>query len=167
MLTLSVSNIVITVINILVLYLLLKKFLYKPVMDVIETRNEMIASQFANARKTEEDALKLKAEYENSLNSAQKEAQQIVENSRGKAKQEYDRIVQEADKQAEKIIDNAHKTIKMDQEKAVKNIEGEIASLAMVAVSKMLGENQNTAINQELYGQFIAQAGEKHDTNSN
>ena len=68
MLSLSVSNLVITIINILVLYLLLRKFLYKPVMGIIEKRDEMIKTQLETAKKTEQDAMQLKAQYENSLN---------------------------------------------------------------------------------------------------
>ena len=59
MLSLSVSNLVITIINIFVLYSLLRKFLYKPVMGIIEKRDEMIKTQLETAKKTEQDAMQL------------------------------------------------------------------------------------------------------------
>lgn len=167
MLELSVSNLVITVINILVLYLLLKKFLYKPVMGIIEKRNEMIESQLENARKTEQNALELKKEYETSLNEAHAESLKIMENSKARAKEEYSRIVKEADVQAEKIIDNARKTVETDRVKAVRGMEKEVAGLAMAAVSKMLGEQKDAATNQALYRQFLSQVGEQNDTDGN
>lgn len=117
MLSLSVSNLVITIINILVLYLLLRKFLYKPVMGIIEKRDEMIKTQLETAKKTEQDAMQLKAQYENSLNDAHDESLRIVENSKARAQEEYSRIVKEADEQAGKIIDNARKTVELDREK--------------------------------------------------
>lgn len=120
MLSLSVSNLVITIINILVLYLLLRKFLYKPVMGIIEKRDEMIKTQLETAKKTEQDAMQLKAQYENSLNDAHDESLRIVENSKARAQEEYSRIVKEADEQAGKIIDNARKTVELDREKAVR-----------------------------------------------
>ena len=58
------------------------------------------------------------------------------------------RIVKEADEQAGKIIDNARKTVELDREKAVRGMEKEVANLALVAVSKMLGEQKNAAANQ-------------------
>ena len=159
MLSLSVSNLVITIINILVLYLLLRKFLYKPVMGIIEKRDEMIKTQLETAKKTEQDAMQLKAAHDESL--------RIVENSKARAQEEYSRIVKEADEQAGKIIDNARKTVELDREKAVRGMEKEVANLALVAVSKMLGEQKNAAANQALYGQFLSQVGEQNDANGN
>ena len=167
MLSLSVSNLVITIINILVLYLLLRKFLYKPVMGIIEKRDEMIKTQLETAKKTEQDAMQLQAQYENSLNDAHDESLRIVENSKARAQEEYSRIVKEADEQAGKIIDNARKTVELDREKAVRGMEKEVANLALVAVSKMLGEQKNAAANQALYGQFLSQVGEQNDANGN
>ena len=167
MLNLSVSNLVITVINIFVLYLLLRKFLYKPVMGIIEKRNEMIQTQLENARQTEENALQLKTQYENSLSDAHAESLKIVEKSRARAQEEYSRIVKEADEKAGKIIEQAQKTVESDREKAVRGMEKEVAGLAMAAVSKMLGEQKNAAVNQALYGQFLSQAGEQNDRDGN
>lgn len=167
MLNISVSNLVITIINILVLYFLLKKFLYKPVMAIIEKRNEMIQTQLANAKKTEQDAMQLKEQYENSKARAQEESMRIVEASKVRAQEEYSRIVKEADKQAGKIMENARRTVELDREKVVCGMEKEVADLALMAVSKMLGEQKNEAVNQALYGQFLSQAGERNDTNGN
>lgn len=167
MLNISVSNLVITIINILVLYFLLKKFLYKPVMAIIEKRNEMIQTQLANAKKTEQDAMQLKEQYENSKARAQEESMRIVEASKVRAQEEYSRIVKEADKQAGKIMENARRTVELDREKVVRGMEKEVADLALMAVSKMLGEQKNEAANQALYEQFLSQAGEQNDTNGN
>ena len=79
MLSLSVSNLVITIINILVLYLLLRKFLYKPVMGIIEKRDEMIKTQLETAKKTEQDAMQLKAQYENSLKIQRQEHRKNIQ----------------------------------------------------------------------------------------
>ena len=86
---------------------------------------------------TEQDAMQLKAQYENSLNDAHDESLRIVENSKARAQEEYSRIVKEADEQAGKIIDNARKTVELDREKAVRGMEKEVANLALVAVSKI------------------------------
>ena len=100
-------------------------------------------------------------------NDAHDESLRIVENSKARAQEEYSRIVKEADEQAGKIIDNARKTVELDREKAVRGMEKEVANLALVAVSKMLGEQKNAAANQALYGQFLSQVGEQNDANGN
>ena len=64
MLSLNVWNLLFTVINVLVLYLLMKKFLFKPVLAVLEKRKEMIASNMEEARKSQQEAEELKTDYE-------------------------------------------------------------------------------------------------------
>ena len=89
-------NLVWTIINLVVLYLLLRHFLIRPVTEVMEKRRRMIEEGFQNAQAAQEDALKMKQEYEASLKGAKQEAVQIVENARRSAKSEYDRIVRQA-----------------------------------------------------------------------
>ena len=70
-------NLVYTIINLIVLYLLLRHFLIRPVMEVMEKRRRMIDEGFQNARSAKEDALKMKREYEASLSGAKQEAVRI------------------------------------------------------------------------------------------
>ena len=82
MLSIDPWNIVWTIVNLLVLYLVFKKFLYKPVMNVIEARENMIKQQFDSAKKDQDEALKLKAEYHDRLENAKTEADQIILDAR-------------------------------------------------------------------------------------
>ena len=63
-------NLVFTIINLIVLYLLMKKFLFGPILNVMEQRKNMIDQQFASAKDTEEQAYELKGKYEDALKSA-------------------------------------------------------------------------------------------------
>ena len=67
MLNINPWNMVMIVINLLVLYAIFRKFLYKPVMNVIHQREELIQGQFDSAKKTQDDALQLKTDYEEKL----------------------------------------------------------------------------------------------------
>ena len=73
MINLSVSSIAITIINIIVLFLLLKKFLIGPINKIMAEREEMIKSSIANANQTKDDAMKLKQQYEDTLAGVQDE----------------------------------------------------------------------------------------------
>ena len=66
-------NLVFTIINLIVLYLLMKKFLFGPILNVMEQRKNMIDQQFASAKDTEEQAYELKGKYEDALKSAKDE----------------------------------------------------------------------------------------------
>ena len=93
-------NLVLTIINLIVLYLLLKKFLFKPVLSIMEKREKMIQDSIASARSQEGQAQELKEHYEQALVSARDESAQIVEKARVDAQKEYDRILADADVQA-------------------------------------------------------------------
>ena len=76
------STLVWTLINFLVLFLLLRHFLIKPVMNIMEQREKMIADGLQNARDTQEEALKMKQEYADALSGAQEESEKIVKQAR-------------------------------------------------------------------------------------
>ena len=78
-------NLVFTIINLIVLYLLLKKFLFGRIMDVIEKRNAMIQEQFSSARESEERARSLEAKYEDALKSAKEESFKIMDQAKAEA----------------------------------------------------------------------------------
>ena len=82
MLSIDPWNILWTVVNLLVLYLVFKKFLFKPVMKVINAREDMIKQQFDDAKKSQEEADALKASYDEKLESAKTEADEIIVNAR-------------------------------------------------------------------------------------
>ena len=79
-----------TIINLVVFYLLLKKFLFKPVMGIMEKREQMIADGLKNASDRQEEAESLKKEYESALSGAKEESVKIVENARVEAKRQSD-----------------------------------------------------------------------------
>ena len=79
-------NLVYTIINVIILYLLLRHFLIKPVTDIMEKRKQLIADGLQSAQDAQDGALKMKQEYEAALNGAKQESVQIVENARKSAK---------------------------------------------------------------------------------
>ena len=85
MLSIDPWNILWTVVNLLVLYAIFKKFLYQPVMNVINARDDLVKSQFADAKKEQDDAKALKAAYQDKLESAKTEADQIILEARDRA----------------------------------------------------------------------------------
>ena len=89
MLSIDPWNILWTVVNLLVLYLVFKKFLFKPVMKVINAREDMIKQQFDDAKKSQEEADALKASYDEKLESAKTEADEIIVNARNRAQEEH------------------------------------------------------------------------------
>lgn len=159
-------NVVFTIINLIVLCLALRKFLIKPVTNIMEQRKQMIEGDIADARKEKDKAYDLKAQYEDKLTQAHKESSEIIEKARKSAQTEYNNKVSVASAEADRIIKDAHKAVELDREKTVQDLQSEIAGLAVAAAEKVLGESGTKESNQLMYDQFLAKAGGVNDTDS-
>ncbi len=150
MLSIDPWNILWTVVNLLVLYFIFKKFLYQPVMNVIKAREDMVKSQFADAKKEQDEAEKLKASYEEKLESAKEQADQIILEARDRANQEHVLAVEKTKAETDAMLEKAKKDIANEQEKATKAAEADIARLALVAARKIVktGDVHDAGSNQ-------------------
>ncbi|MCU6763606.1 F-type ATPase subunit b [uncultured Roseburia sp.] len=166
MLNLNPVNLICVVINILVLYLIVYKLLFKRVMGVIEQRKNMIEDDFSKARTAKAEALELKDQYEQTIKTAHDESARILTEARTAAKAEQQRIKAEADLQASEIIAKAHKSVEMEKEKTIQNTESEIAALAMLAAAKIMGQDDKRGNDSAIYDQFLKKAGDKNDAGS-
>ena len=104
-------NLVFTIINLIVLYLLMKKFLFGQILNVMEQRKNMIDQQFASAKDTEEQAYELKGKYEDALKSAKDESMRIVNQAKDEAKVQAERIVKDANTQQRQISGQSRKML--------------------------------------------------------
>ena len=152
-------NLVWNIINLVVLYLLLRHFLFKPVMGIMDKRRQIIEDGLRNAQDAQNDAMKMKQEYEDALKGAKQESVQIVEKARSAAKNEYDRIVAEAGEKAGSIIENAKETVRVERERTMRELQGEIAGLAVASAAKIVGKTAD----QDLYDQFLKEVGGTHE----
>ena len=153
-------NLVWTIINLVVLYLLLRHFLIGPVMNIMEQRKQMIDDGFKNAEAAQADANRLKQEYETALSGAKQESVQLIENARKNAKAEYDRIINEAGEKAGSMIESAKENVRIEREQTMKELKSQIAGLAAASAAKIIGGNADDKENRDLYDQFLKEAGE-------
>ncbi len=156
-------NLVWNIVNLVVLYLLLRHFLFKPVMGIMDKRKKIIEDGLKNAQDAQSDAKKMKQEYEDALKGAKQESAQIIENARSAAKNEYDRIVGEAGDKAGNIIESAKETVRVERERTMKGLQGEIAGLAVASAAKIVGKTAD----QDLYDQFLKEVGGTHEDTDN
>ena len=154
-------NLLFTVINILILYVLLRKFLFGRVDKIITQRQQMADEQIEKARQEQEQATQLRTQYESSLADAQKTSAKMLAEAQEKAKEEYGRIVKSAGDEAAKTMEQARVKIGQEREAALKSLSGEISTLAMDAAAKVLGEQASPERDKKLYEQFLTEAGDK------
>lgn len=156
-------NFVLEMINLVILYLLLRKFLIGPVMNIMEKRKTMIADGIQNANDQQKAALELKKQYEDALSGAKEESRRMIEQAKADAKTEYDRILDSADTEAEKLMKTARETIDLEKEQTLRKMKTEVAGLAMDAARKIMMENCSDKDSQAVYDQFLKEAGDAHE----
>ena len=157
-------NLVFTIINLLVLYLLMKKFLFGPIIKVMDVRKAMIDQQFAGAKEQEDQAKALKEQYEGALKSAREESFQIMEQARKEAKAQADKTVEDTQVKVSAMLAKAQEDINTERENAMRQMKDDVASLAMEAAGKIIGKNSGADQDLSLYDQFIEKAGDPDDS---
>ena len=123
-------------INLVVLYLILRKFLFRPLMNIMEQRRTMIADGLQHAEDTKKEAYALKSQYESALGGAKEESTRIIGQAKKDAKAEYDRILDEADQAAGKLMKDARET--RSQAKNRTSTSSASTSMRMAAVKAVM-----------------------------
>lgn len=154
-------NLVFTMINLLVLYLLMKRFLFKPVNNIIAQREEAIKKQFEDAEESKKKAAQIQQQYEEALANAKEDSAKLVQEAKEKAKTEYERIVKSADSEVTRKMQKAEETIAEEKARSLRSIETEIENLVVVAASKVVGNKVSAENSQKLYDDFLTEMGEK------
>ena len=150
-------NLVFTVLNILIWYVLIRKFLFKPINDIISKREDAINSRYEEAKKLQEEA---QAEKEKSVqyqNQIESEKAKVMAQAQLDARKEFDQIVEDAHKKAGQIIDNSKKEAALQKEKVMNKAEQEIRGMILEAAVKSMQSEHN---DEALYDEFLTKAGE-------
>ena len=138
MLSLEPWTIFWTVVNVLVLFVALRHFLIKPVMGVIEQRNEKIRQQFDAAQKTQDEANKMKADYEQQLDTAKEQASDIIAAARVRSEKEHSKAIADTEAERVKMLAQAREDIEKEQANAKKELQSQIMDIAMLAAKKII-----------------------------
>ena len=145
------SNILWTIINLLILYALMKHFLFQPVHDILEKRKQEIESDFALANQQKQEALESKNKANQQLENMQTICDGMLADAKEQASLEYEQIIADANKKSDEMIEQARiKTIEVANEEKAK-AKSEIADLINKAADKIT----NTKSDEKLYDDFL------------
>lgn len=152
-------NIFFNIINVIVLYILMKRFLFKPVTEMMEKRKNAIETSCADAENNNKEALKLKQEYQEALKTADVQALDIIKEAMKRALEEHDIQIKETKEEAAKLLEDATKSIELEQKLSLQNIKAEVAGIAMLAATKVIQKNMDDNTNNQIINDFLAEAG--------
>ena len=147
--------------NTLTIYFVAKKFLFVPVMNMIEARQKEIDDMYDAAGQAKSEAEAMQSEYQQKLNQAQVTSEQIVKEAvaRGQAREEE--IIRKANADASAIMDKASADIAMEKKKAINDAKNEISGLAMAIAGKVVERELNEADQSSLIDSFINGLGDE------
>ena len=146
--------------NLFIMFLIIKKFLYKPVKKMMDARKDAIDEQYRNAKEAEESALSQKKEYEAKLQSATAEADEILRTAEQNAKDREKDILTEAKAESERILRRAEENAAMELKKAESTIKNEIVEVSTQLSEKILGREITKDDHNALIDDFINSIGE-------
>lgn len=143
------------ILNFLFLVFILAKFVYKPLMRMMEERKNKIAGDLENAEKAKEEAEGIKAEYAAKLAVARQEAQEIVENARKTAQAAHDKIMAETKAEQEQAIASAKEAIAREKQQALGEIRGQVINLSLIAASKIVEQKLGSEEDKKIAGDIV------------
>ena len=148
-----------TIFTFLVLFGLLAKFAWKPLLAILESREEMIRRALQDAEKATEAFERLQEESKQITAKARVEAQSIIAESRSQAEKVKDEILQDAKAKAGSIVQAAEEQIQTEKQKAIAEIRDEVVDLSLSVASKLIRRNLTPEDNQSLIEESLKQIG--------
>lgn len=146
--------------NLMIQLVIFKKLLLNPVKKVIAERKAKADSQIADAERLRTEAEAMKAEYEQNLQNARTEANQIVAAAQKTAAARSEELLGEARAQAAALKQKAEADIAQERKKAVNEVKDEIGGMAMEIASKVVEREIKETDHQDLIDEFIKNVGE-------
>ena len=146
--------------NLFIQMYLIKRFLFKPVNDMLEKRRALADAQIREAEQAKADADAIKTEYEQNMKEAKEKANEILTTAQKTAALQSEEMLKEATAQAAALKSKAERDIAQEKRKAVNEIKDEIGGMAVEIAGKVIEREISEEDHTKLIDEFIANVGE-------
>lgn len=146
-------------INLLILYLAFKKFLFVPIKKMIDSRQKEIDDMYSDAEDARNSAGQLKSEYEEKISHADEESQEILKNAVRRAQLKEEEILKEANAQAARTLERAEEQIELEKKRAINEVKNEVSSMAIGIASAVIERDVSESEHRDLIDDFINNIG--------
>lgn len=148
------------ILNLFIQVYLIKRFLFKPINQMLEKRKAMADAEIQDAVKAKEEATAMKAEYEQNMLEAKNKANDILVTAQKTAAIQSEEMLREASAQAAALKVKAENDIAQEKRKAVNEIKGEIGGMAMEIAGKVIEREICEEDHVKLIDEFISNVGD-------
>lgn len=146
----DVRLIVVQIINFGILFFVLTKFLYRPILKILDERKRRIAESLTHEQKIAEERVKLDKEKENELKKAKEKGREIIEEAKTEAEKQKNTLLKKAESEAERLLGRAKEQLILEKEKLREEIKKELTDLSLVMAEKILEEKLSRQEKAEL-----------------
>lgn len=147
-------------INILILYFVLRKYLFKPIKNMIDSRQSEIDGMYSDAEGAKTDAEAMKSQYEEKLASAEAESEEILRNAVRRAQLREEEILKEANDKAARTLERATEQIELEKKRAINEVKDEVSDMVIGIAEAVIERDINKADHDALIDSFIDQLGD-------
>jgi len=143
--------------NTLTIFFTAKRYLFGPVMKIINDRQQEIDGMYESADAAKSEADNMRSEYQDKLSAAQTTSERLVKEAIARGQSREEEIIRRARAEAAAILDKAAADIALEKKKALNDAKDEISEMALNIAGKVVGKNLNTADQAALVDRFIEQ----------
>lgn len=145
--------------NTLTIFFVAKKFLFGPVMKIIQDRQQEIDGMYAAAGTAREEANAMRTEYQQKLSAAQATSERLVKEAVERGQNREEEILRQARSEAAAMMDKAAADIAQEKKKALNDAKDEISDMALAIAGKVVGRSLNMKDQAALVDHFIEELG--------
>ena len=156
----NIWSMLISLANLLIIYLLIKKFLFKPIEKILDERKNQVDTIYEDAHKAKEEAEESSRTYAKKLENADSEAEQIIKAAVAKGNEMSDEIISDAHTQADSILDKAKKDIALERKKTVNELKDSISDISVDIAEKLIERELTKKDQDDLIDKFIKEMGD-------
>ena len=156
-------QILISLVNLFLLFLIVKWLLFKPVKNVLAKRQQELDEQYASAARAEQAAHANQLHWEEKMQTADVEADAIMKKAAEQAKFRGETLISDAQSRADSIIRLAQDEVELERRKAVDEVKREIVEVSGALSEKILEREINTEDHRKLIESFIETVGDGNE----
>ena len=146
--------------NLLILYLFLKKILFKPMKDMIDQRQKEVDDMYKNAQDAETQAKEMRVSYEEKLSRANEESEEILKTALRRAQLKEEEILHDAQLEASRICERAEEQIALEKKRALSEVKDEVSGMAIEIAGAVIGREVSEKEHSEFIDSFIDSVGD-------
>lgn len=147
--------------NTIALFLVLKKYLFVPVLNMIAQRQKEIDDMYADADAARSNAKAMESEYQEKLSVAAQTGERLVKEAVARGQSREEEILRQANAEANAIREKAAADIAMEKKKAINDAKDEISGMAVAIAEKVVGRELSSADHTDLVEAFINGLGDR------